>query len=64
MRYELTGYVKNLPDRSVELLIQGHPEDIANCLTDIKDSFGNYIRDAKAVQLPADPRYTDFRISF
>ncbi len=64
MRHDLTGFVRNLPDGSVELLIQGHPEDVADCLADIKESFGGYIRDTKAVELPPNPRYTDFRISF
>ncbi len=64
IRYELTGFTKNLPDGSVELLIQGHPEDVADCLADIKKSFGGYIRDIKAVDLPPNPRYSDFRITF
>ncbi len=64
MRYELTGFVKNLPAGSVELLIQGSPEDVADCLADIKESFGAYIRETNATQLPPDPRYTDFRIAF
>ncbi len=64
MRHELTGFVKNLPGSSVELLIQGHPQDVADCLADIKESFGGYIRDTTAVELPPDPRYNDFRISF
>ena len=64
MRYELTGFVKNLPRGSVELLIQGHPGDVANCLADIKESFGGYIRDTEAVELPPNPRYSDFRITF
>ncbi len=64
MRYELTGFTKNLPDGSVELLIQGHRQDVADCLADIKNSFGNYIRNTKAVDLPPNPRYSDFRITF
>ena len=64
MRCNLTGFVKNLPDNSVELLIQGHPEDIADCLTDIKESFATYIRQTNAVKIPPNPRYTDFRITF
>ncbi len=64
IRYELTGFTKNLPDGSVELLIQGRRQDVADCLADIKNSFGNYIRDTKAVDLPPNPRYSDFRITF
>ncbi len=63
-RYELAGYVKNLPDRSVELMIQGHPEDVTACMADIADSFGAYIRDKKITKLPPNPAYTEFTISF
>ena len=45
MRYELSGYVKNLPDGSVEMFAQGHPNDVADCLRDIDESFGSYIRE-------------------
>ncbi len=64
MRHDLTGFVRNLPGSSVELLIQGHPQNVADCLADIKKSFGGYIRDTEAVDLPPNPRYSDFRITF
>ena len=63
-RYELSGYVKNLPDRSVELLIQGHPEDVTDCMKDVADSFGGYIRDKKITKLQPNPAYADFKIAF
>ena len=64
MRYDLTGFVKNLPDGSVELLAQGNADDVADCLADIHDSFGTCIRNAETSEVPANPRYTDFRIAF
>jgi len=63
-RCNLTGYVKNLPDGSVELLAQGRPEDIADCLADIQETFSGYIRHADMHDLPTNPRYTDFRVAF
>lgn len=64
LRYELTGFVKNLHDGSVELLVQGHPDDVADCLEDIGESFGRYIRDKKATNIPLNGAYHDFNITF
>ena len=63
-RYDLTGFVKNLPDGTVEMLAQGSAEDIENGLNDIADSFGGYIRETKITEPPADPGYTGFAITF
>ncbi len=61
---QLKGYVRNLADGSVEMLAQGYTEDIDDCIKDIKESFGGYIRDIQIEELPLDPRYTDFKITF
>ena len=63
-RYQLTGLVRNMPDGSVEMLAQGHPDDIANCIRDIKESFAGYIRDTKIEEIPTNHQYTDFKITF
>ncbi len=64
IRYDLTGFVKNLPDGSVEMLAQGHLDDVADCLADIHDSFSGYIRNTETTEVPVNPRHTDFRIAF
>jgi acylphosphatase len=61
---QLKGYVRNLADGSVEMLAQGYTEDIDDCIKDIKESFTGYIRDTQIEELPLDPRYTDFKITF
>jgi acylphosphatase len=63
-RHDLTGFVHNLPNGNVEMLAQGKPEDIDNCILDIKDSFAGYIRDTKIEEVPSDPKYTNFKITF
>ena len=64
LRCELTGFVKNLPNGSVEMLVQGHPDDVAECIGDIKESFGNYIRDTKITDPAVNPGYHNFTIAF
>lgn len=63
-RYELTGFVKNMPDGSVEMLAQGVIEDVEACIEDICESFNGYIRDKKIAELPIDTRLKEFEITF
>lgn len=63
-RNQLTGFVRNLPDRTVEMLAQGPADAIDDCIQDIEESFGNYIRETKVKETPYDPKYEDFKITF
>ncbi len=64
LRCGLTGYVKNLPAGTVEMFVQGEKDDITNCIKDIGETFGGYIRDVKITETAPNPRYNDFRIEF
>ena len=64
LRYELAGYVKNLPDGSVEMFAQGHPEDVADCLRDISESFAGRLRDTVVEESAPSTRYQAFEIAF
>jgi acylphosphatase len=61
---QLKGYVRNLPDGSVEMLAQGYAEDVDDCIKNIEESFNGYIREKQIEELPPDPRYKDFKITF
>jgi acylphosphatase len=63
-RYDLTGYVKNCPDGAVEMLAQGSPQDIDDAIADISESFPGYVRETKITEVPTDPKYTEFKITF
>ena len=64
IRYELAGFVKNLPDGSVEMFAQGHPDDIADTLRDIDESFGAYLKDTIINDSPINGRLHGFDIAF
>ena len=63
-RHQLTGFVRNLPDGTVEMLAQGPAQDIDDCIWDIKEYFGDYLRETRVQEIPTDPKYKDFRITF
>jgi len=63
-RYRLTGIVRNLPDGTVEMIAQGSHDNITNCIRDIKESFRVYIKEIKIEEIPSDPDYKDFKITF
>ena len=63
-RYDLAGYVKNLPDGSVEMLVQGENSEIECLVEDVKDSFKGYIRGCKINPVPFNPGLVEFEIAF
>jgi len=63
-RYKLTGFVRNCPDGTVEMLAQGLSADTDDCIREIKESFSGYIRETKIEEVTFNPQYTDFKITF
>ena len=63
-RHQLSGFVRNLPDGSVEILAQGKSEDVDGCIEDIKTDFAGYVRQTIIEDVPVNPAYKNFRIAF
>ncbi len=63
-RYDVCGFVRNLPDGTVELFIQGPSQDVENCIADIQESFSGYLRGTKVTTISQNPAYSDFRIAY
>ncbi len=63
-RRQLTGFVRNVPDGTVEMLAQGRSEDVDDCIQDIKEYFAGYLKETKIEEISLDPRYIDFKITF
>jgi acylphosphatase len=63
-RYNVTGYVRNLPDGTVEMFVQGPSPDVDGYIQDIQDAFAGYVRETRIEETPYDARRRDFRITF
>ncbi|MFA5239082.1 MAG: acylphosphatase [Phycisphaerae bacterium] len=63
-RCQLTGFVRNLPGGTVEMFAQGDDESVGDCIRDIGEQFGRYIRETKIEEIPPNPQYKDFKITF
>lgn len=62
--YDVTGYVKNCPDGSVECLAEGQADEVNAFLQDVRDKMGGYIHDVKFQSAPASGRYRSFDVTF
>ncbi|MHC4545691.1 MAG: acylphosphatase [Planctomycetota bacterium] len=61
---KLTGFVRNCPDGTVEMLAQGPADKITACIQEIEESFPGYVRETKIEEIPIDPQHMDFKITF
>lgn len=61
-QYAVTGFVRNVPDGTVEMFIQGDAAQIDNCIADIQSEFAGHVRETQIEPAAFSPRYTDFRI--
>jgi acylphosphatase len=62
-RYCVTGFVRNLPDRRVELVVEGADDEISRFLGEIADRMIDNIRDSQISQSAATGQFTSFDIS-
>ncbi|MEI6437592.1 MAG: acylphosphatase [Candidatus Omnitrophota bacterium] len=58
----ITGRVKNCPDGSVSLLVEGPEEAVRAMLDCLKGQFA--VRDMLVTSLPLSGRYTDFTVEY
>ncbi|MFZ0034986.1 MAG: acylphosphatase [Sedimentisphaerales bacterium] len=63
-RHQLTGFVRNSPDGTVEMLAQGSAGAVDDCIRDIVEEFSIYIKEPKIEEIPPNPKYEEFKITF
>jgi acylphosphatase len=61
-RYDVRGFVRNLPDGRVELVAEGEKHELAAFLDDVRERMARYIRDERIDTQPASGGFTGFEI--
>jgi acylphosphatase len=62
--YEVTGFVRNMPDGSVHLVAEGQPGEVEAFVSALKARMKSYIRDAQESGAPPEGRFESFEIAF
>jgi len=60
--FPIAGYVRNLPDGRVQLVVEGTTQIVAEFLRAIDEELGRYIVRTEQQSLPATGELTAFRI--
>jgi len=63
-QYEVTGYVMNLPDGQVELLVEGTEEDVTHFINDVKAEMNTYINRHDVQDVPPTGAYKQFTVRY
>ena len=64
MQFAVTGYVKNVPDGRVELVVEGHPDVIRAMLHAVRAEMGRCIRDVHETPSRATGGFSSFDVRF
>jgi acylphosphatase len=60
--FEVTGFVRNMPDGRVHLVVEGPPAEVDGFLAAIRAEMGYYIGETNETRLPAVGRFQGFEI--
>ena len=63
-RHPVKGYVKNLPDRTVELVMQGHPSTLNALLMEVTHHFQANIADCERREMETEEVFTHFETRY
>ena len=58
--FAVTGFVRNLPDGRVQLVVEGNRGEVERLLAEIADSMSGNIRQTELAESPATGEFTAF----
>ena len=61
-RYDVGGYVRNLPDRRVELVMEGDEAEMEKLVEEIKRQMSGFIKDVKCETSPGTGEFERFSV--
>ena len=62
--YDITGYVRNAPDGSVECVVEGEAKEIDAFLADLSRRMSGYVSDVVQRRAPATGQFSSFTVRF
>ena len=62
--FDVTGYVKNLPDGSVEMLAEGEKDEVNRFLASVENRMRSYVTDRTTLERMGDGQFSDFGITY
>ncbi|RPI64596.1 MAG: acylphosphatase [Planctomycetaceae bacterium] len=63
-RHDVTGYVRNLPDSSVECVVEGSPAEIDAFIAELSQAMAYYIRKVTQQTAPASGQFHTFGVEY
>ena len=64
LAYQVTGFVRNLPDRRVHLVVEGPKEEVDGFLGDLSERMGNFIRNIVDDRMAPTGEFESFCIRY
>lgn len=61
--FRVTGFVRNRPDGTVELVAEGAPAEVYHFLDAVRKQFERHIREVSRYDRPASGEFPDFAIT-
>ena len=62
--FYVTGYVKNLPNGSVELLLEGNSREVLKAEKSVEERMRGYWTERESEELPGDHHWKEFKIHY
>jgi acylphosphatase len=63
-RFNVTGFVRNLSNGSVELIVEGNKETIQQYVSTLKDSMASFVNEVKETWTDASGEFKVFEVRF
>ena len=63
-QFHVTGYVRNLRNGSVEVIVEGEADELDRFLADLQERMRNYLREVQVDRTAATQQFEGFEIRF